>query len=79
MSKQKAKQGTTPTFSHTFGSGLKQVAPNEHVKAGDVLVSSTGGHAKRVGGSDGTTGSVKKREPEEACCGLDCSGCADCK
>jgi len=64
MAKVKAKAGETPTFSKTFGAGLKQVAPNEHVKAGDVLVSSTGGHARKVGGSDGTTGSVKKREPE---------------
>lgn len=76
MSKQKAKTGSTPTFSKTFGSGLKQVAPNEHVKNGDVIVSSTSGRQVKVGGGPG---SLKQREPEECCCGLDCSGCADCK
>lgn len=60
----KAKQGETPKFSHTFGSGLKQVAPNEHVKNGDAIVSSTSGRVHQVGHGAGT---LKKREPEEDC------------
>lgn len=67
--KMKAKAGTTPKFSHTYGSGLKQVAPNEHVKNGDTIVSSTSGRHVQVGGG---SGSLKKREPEECCGGCCC-------
>jgi hypothetical protein len=74
MSKMKAKAGSTPTFSNTFGAGLKQVAPNEHVKNGDTIISSTSGREHKVGHGNGT---LKTREPNE-CCGCDGLGCAGC-
>lgn len=70
--KTKAKEGTTPTFSKTFGAGLKQVAPNEHVKNGDTIVSSTSGREVKVGGGTGTR---KTRESNECC---DCGNCPAC-